>query len=69
MQKKPVLDKGIKNLIRILDQSLTKAAAYAYTSCCAASDHIVRGLVQYTASYWPKVAFAASLESSMQWIP
>ena len=28
MQKKPVLNKGILNLIRILDQSLTKAAAY-----------------------------------------
>ncbi|KAF2633007.1 hypothetical protein BU25DRAFT_87477 [Macroventuria anomochaeta] len=28
MQKKPILDEGIKNLIRILDQSLAKAAAY-----------------------------------------
>jgi hypothetical protein len=28
MQKKPVLNKGIKNLIRILNQSLANAAAY-----------------------------------------
>ncbi|KAF1937082.1 hypothetical protein EJ02DRAFT_426953 [Clathrospora elynae] len=28
MQKKPTLDKGIKNLLQILDQSLDKAAAY-----------------------------------------
>jgi hypothetical protein len=28
MQKKTALDKGIKNLVRILDQSLAKAAAY-----------------------------------------
>lgn len=28
MQKKTALDKGIKNLMRILDRSLAKAAAY-----------------------------------------
>ena len=28
MQKKPALEKGIKNLMRIIDQSLTKAATY-----------------------------------------
>ena len=28
MQKKPALNKGIKNLMRILDQSLAKAAMY-----------------------------------------
>ena len=28
MQKKPALDKGIKNLMRILDRSLAKAAMY-----------------------------------------
>jgi hypothetical protein len=28
MQKKPALDKGIKNLMRILDRRLAKAATY-----------------------------------------
>jgi hypothetical protein len=28
MQKKPALDKGIKNLMRILERSLAKAATY-----------------------------------------